>query len=207
MRLHANKNETANRVHRSRRWARLSRQARSACPLCVSPFGLHPPGAALVNSVHHIAPLVDHPEHAFRRANLWPLCDACHTRAETLTRRGIPLCARLLRFRHDLVISGVMRDTNPNFDKFFTRSDLQDFYKIFTRVGESPPLPSRSDPSPRGGCELKTHPLETVPPVKSSARDLPPGTPSGCYKIRPDQYYCCRRECIQRSRCGACENK
>ena len=76
-------------IRNSHLWQVVRNSHRLANPICVDPFKEHV-GPEPVESVHHVKPLKDYPELAFVTGNLRSLCDACHSRIETLEREGKP---------------------------------------------------------------------------------------------------------------------
>lgn len=79
------RNDRTDEFYNSKAWRRLShrviREEHGECRLCRSEHRLT--RAVLV---HHIQPLREHPELAYERSNLMPLCHDCH---ERLHERGI----------------------------------------------------------------------------------------------------------------------
>lgn len=63
------------------RWRKFARWFRATHPLCYNPFGVHA-GPVPMQEVHHIVPLRDAPELAFKESNCMSLCIRCHKRIE-----------------------------------------------------------------------------------------------------------------------------
>jgi len=77
------------RVRNSHQWQRVRNLYRQENPLCCDPLKLHS-GPEPVQSVHHVNPVLTHPNLAFAWTNLRSLCDACHSEIERLERSGQP---------------------------------------------------------------------------------------------------------------------
>lgn len=82
----------AKRIRSSVAWQQVRRSVLNRNPLCCDPLGQH---AALkriepATQVHHILPLVTHPDLAFTRSNLAAICTGCHSQIEAQERAGRP---------------------------------------------------------------------------------------------------------------------
>ena len=80
------RNPEVAKVHGSARWQRLRASVIRAGALCVECERMGDVVAA--TQVHHIQPIRTHPELAYERANLMPLCASCHARIEAKGRRN-----------------------------------------------------------------------------------------------------------------------
>lgn len=77
----------ADQIRSSKYWTETSKRYRHEHPLCEDPFGIHKRENRIeyVAEVHHIKPLITHPELAYDDDNLMGLCTQCHNIIE---RRG-----------------------------------------------------------------------------------------------------------------------
>lgn len=78
----------AAKIRSSHKWQVTRGAFRSTYPLCCDPFKLHTLGPEPTDPIHHVLPLVTHPELAFDWVNLRPLCVPCHTKVEAMERIG-----------------------------------------------------------------------------------------------------------------------
>jgi 5-methylcytosine-specific restriction protein A len=71
------------------RWRKVRKQFLADHPLCADPRGDHARAGVTrdAKQVHHIKPLVTHPELAFTRSNLMAVCHRCHFKIEKETPR------------------------------------------------------------------------------------------------------------------------
>lgn len=71
-------------------WQRVQRSVLNRNPLCCDPLGQHAADNRIepATQVHHIRPLVTHPDLAFDRDNLAAVCTGCHSQIEQRERRG-----------------------------------------------------------------------------------------------------------------------
>lgn len=69
----------------SSRWQKARRFKIATSPMCEDPFGYHTHRGLTGNAdqVHHIKPLVTHPELCDDQANLMSVCTKCHARLES----------------------------------------------------------------------------------------------------------------------------
>jgi len=56
----------------------------------MAPFCREQNRTRAATQVHHILPLITHPELAFIASNCVPICTGCHSRVEQMERAGIP---------------------------------------------------------------------------------------------------------------------
>lgn len=77
-------------IRGSARWQRLRDYHRSLAPICCDPFDEHRSVCTLATTSHHVEPIGQRPDLAFRLENLAPLCTRCHARVERMERSGQP---------------------------------------------------------------------------------------------------------------------
>ena len=66
--------------HQRASWKRLSKQQRTAQPICADPFGWHKLTGRykLASEVHHIENVQEYPEKLLDTKNLINVCSVCH---------------------------------------------------------------------------------------------------------------------------------
>ena len=66
--------------HQRASWKRLSKQQRTAQPICADPFGWHELTGRyeLATEVHHIENVQEYPEKLLDTENLINVCSVCH---------------------------------------------------------------------------------------------------------------------------------
>ena len=79
-------------IRSSTAWRRFSHGFLRRNRYCVDPFGTHAKlkltGLVPSRQTHHIIPLIDRPDLAFKRDNVAALCTQCQARVEAMERRG-----------------------------------------------------------------------------------------------------------------------
>lgn len=76
-------------IRSSGKWKNRSELLLKKYPWCSDPFGIHYVVWEWAEEVHHIKPLVTHPELAFDWDNLAGICTICHHNIEARVRRKI----------------------------------------------------------------------------------------------------------------------
>ncbi len=77
------------KMRNSVRWRKVRALKLADSPLCEDPLGLHARDGTTrtATQVHHIKPLVSHPELAYHESNLMSVCHGCHSKVEKQTPR------------------------------------------------------------------------------------------------------------------------